>query len=257
MGNPDGAGGRQRIKSVETAFDILESLKREGGATVSTIAAESDLARSTVYVYLNTLESEGYVHKQGTSYHLGTRFLTLGCIARGRLNIYQAAKGQIEDVAARTGELVSLGIEDDGYRAVLYRAEGANAVHDRAPTGEYTHMHWSSLGKALLASLPVERVEAIVERHGLPRATENTITDRERLFESLGRIADRGYAIEDEEREPGIRSIATPIVCDGQVRGAIAIAGPKHRFTPGYVEETLYEELRRAVNVVELRYKHY
>lgn len=257
MANTDGAGGRQRIKSVETAFDIVESLQREGGATVSTIAAESDLARSTVYVYLNTLERQGYVKKEGTNYHLGTRFLTLGCIARERMNVYQAAKSQIEEVASRTGELVSLGIEDAGKRAVLYRAEGANAVHDRAPTGEYTHMHWSSLGKALLASLPDERVEAIIDQHGLPRATEKTITDREQLFESLEAIADRGYAIEDEEREPGIRSIATAIVCDGEARGAIAIAGPKHRLTPAYVGGTLSQHLRKAANVAELRYKHY
>lgn len=249
--------GRQRINAVENAFRIVESLEREDGATVTTIAAESGLARSTVYVYLNTLMSEGHVEKRGDRYHLGTRFLKYGCFARKQKDVYQASKKEIEKLAYRTGELVSLGIEDGGQRAVLYRAEGENAVYDKSPTGEYTYMHWSSLGKALLAALSDERVEEIIDEHGLPRATENTITDREELLAELDRASNRGYAVEDEEREPGIRSIGRPIVCDSEVKGAIAVAGPKHRFTAEYIEEILHKHLKDTTNVVELKYKHY
>lgn len=247
---------RQRIKSVETAFRIIEGLEREEGASVSTISKECDLARSTVYVYMNTLESKGYIIKKDGSYHLGPRFLKHGCFARKQMKIYRVSTSELDQLANQTGELVSLGIEDGGKRVVLYRAEGTNAVYDQSPTGDYTHMHWSSLGKALLASLPADRVDEIIDEHGLPRATEKTITDHERLIAELDVIAERGYAIENEEREPGIRSIGRAIVVDGEVKGAIAIAGPKHRFTAEYIENFCVE-LHKHSNVIELRYKHY
>ncbi|KTG12218.1 IclR family transcriptional regulator [Haloferax profundi] len=249
--------GGQTIQGVETAFMIIESLESKNGATVSEVADELGLATSTTYVYFKTLRKLGYIKKDNQRYQVGPRFLKHGGYARKQLRIYNASKKQIDKLADETNELVSLGIDDGGQRVVIYRAEGENAVYDQSPTGDYTHMHWSALGKAILAHLPDEQVEEIVEAHGLPEATKHTITDKERLIEELEQIREIGYSIEDEERELGIRSIAVPVISDGTVEGAISVAGPKNRITDDYIDTELVEDLHNSVNIIELRFRHY
>jgi DNA-binding IclR family transcriptional regulator len=255
--NTNKTGGGQTIQAVESAFKIIETLEITDGATVSEIADELDIATSTAYVYVKTLKQLGYIEKSQQHYHLGPRFLKHGCFARQRMKIYQAAKEETKNLASQTEELISLGIEDNGQRVVLYRAEGTEAVHDQAPTGEYTYMHWTGLGKAILAYLSSEHVDEIIDTYGLPRATEHTITDRTVLHEELDRIRTQGYAVGDEERKLGLRSAGVPILCDGDVQGAIAIAGPKQRLTIEEWENELLDEFTNSVNVIELKYKHY
>jgi DNA-binding IclR family transcriptional regulator len=119
-------------------------------------------------------------------------------------------------------------------------------------------MHWTALGKALLAQFPDERVHGIVDRHGLPRATENTITDRDELFAELERIRERGFSIEDEERREGIKALAVKIQYDEDPSpvAAVSISGPKRRIGEEEYDELL-DAIRNAVNVTELRFKHY
>lgn len=255
--NTDKTGGGQTIQAVESAFEIIETLETNDGMTVSEIADEVDIATSTAYVYIKTLKQLGYIKKSTQHYHLGPRFLKHGCFARQRMQIYQAAKEEVKNLASQTDELISLGIEDNGQRVVLYRAEGTEAVHDQAPTGEYTYMHWTGLGKAILAYLSQERIDEIIDTYGLPQATEHTITDRTVLHEELDQIRSQGYALGDEERKLGLRSAGVPIICDGDVQGAVAIAGPKQRLTIEDLKNKLLDKFINSINIIELKYKHY
>ncbi|WP_197431324.1 IclR family transcriptional regulator [Halorubrum sp. CBA1125] len=197
-----------RIKAVSTMFKIVESLRDRERTGVSELADRLDMPKSTVHVYLQTLADEGYVINEDGKYSLSHGFLEIGGAVRKQMSIYQAARPEIDALSADTGEVANLGIEEGGKRVLLYSAEPSEGVFDNSPVGQYTHMHWTALGKALLAQLPDERVDDVVDRHGLPEATENTITEREALFEALDRIRDRGYAVEDEERREGIKAIA-------------------------------------------------
>ncbi|MFC4440372.1 MULTISPECIES: IclR family transcriptional regulator [Natrialbaceae] len=246
----------QTIKSVDLAFNIIDLIEEQRGATVSEIAAEYNMAESTTYVYLRTLAQKGYITKSNGKYHTGIRFLKHGGFARQRMKIYRCAKDEVNRLADETGELVSLAVEDMGKRVVLYRSEGEDAVYDRAPTGEYTHMHWTALGKALLASLPRERVKEIIDTHGLPAATENTITKWEKLCDELDRINKTGYAIGDEERRSGLRSVGKAFVCGEADRASIAIAGPTKRLDKRSIDE-LIDELDHSINIIKLKYEHY
>jgi DNA-binding IclR family transcriptional regulator len=118
-------------------------------------------------------------------------------------------------------------------------------------------MHWTSLGKAILSTMPPDRVETIAETHGLPRATDNTITDLDSLREELASVRERGYSIEDEERQEGIRAVGVPIRGDddGAAIGAISISGPRQRIVDKHAE--IVDALESTATVVELRYKHY
>jgi DNA-binding IclR family transcriptional regulator len=99
-------------------------------------------------------------------------------------------------------------------------------------------------------------IDEIVDIHGLPQATENTIIEREALKKELDRIADRGYALEDEEHWENIRAVAVPIIFDSAVQGAISITGPTTRFDESRIEE-LVDMLHRTKNIIELRLEHY
>lgn len=247
-----------QLGSVRRAFDILELIDENDGIGVSELAEQGDLPKSTAHVYLKTLAETGFVTNDDGTYKLSLRFLEFGGRVRQKQDLFQAAKEEIEALSERTGEVASLGVEENGQRVLLYISEGEDAVYDKTQTGERTNLHWTALGKAILAYLPADRVDSIVERHGLPGRTENTITAREELFDELETIRERGYSIEDEERRTGMRSIGVPIRSeDGVVLGSISLTGPKSRFGEDRIESALVDELENAVNVIEIKYKHY
>lgn len=140
---------------------------------------------------------------------------------------------------------------------LLYKTEGRDAIYDNANTGEFTNMHWTSLGKALLAHQSEDRIEEIIDRYGLPQATEKTLTTPEALHAELQEIREQGYAIEDEEHWENIRAIAVPTFQDNEIAGAISVSGPKTRFSDDRLQEELLDCLQNKANVIELKLEHY
>lgn len=248
-----------RINAVAKSFTIIEHLQEHGRCGVSELAADLDLPKSTAHVYLSTLTDLGYVVAEDGEYRLGLRFLELGGSVRRDHSVYQIARSEIDAVTQSTGEVGTIGYEEDGLRVLVYRSEPVEGVSDNAPTGEFTRTHWTAVGKALLSQHSDDEVRAIADRHGLPAATENTVTDVDRLVEEVSAIRSRGYAVEDEERVEGVKSVAVPVAGGETESGnsAISIAGPKHRFSSERIEDELLPELRNAANVIELTSKHY
>lgn len=249
----------KRIKAVETLFDVVEGLQDLEEAGVSELAEHLNRPKSTVHIYLMTLVDQGYVIKEGDQYRMSLRFLELGGQTRQRMSIFGSARPEIDALSQETGEVANFGIEEQGKRVLLYSSEPVEGVFDNAPTGECTRMHWTALGKALLSQLPDERVAEIVERHGLPKATENTITDPDELFDELETIREQGYSIEDEERREGIKSFAVPVqhAEEDSPVSAVSISGPRRRIGGGDVDEELLDAIMDTVNVIELTNKHY
>lgn len=244
------------IGAVERAFSIIETLRESGTMTVSEVAIARDIPTSTAHVHLKTLHSLGYVVKVDGAYRLGLRFLRDGGAIRQRQHIYQIAKNEIDGLAAETGEVANLGVEENGQRVLLYQSEGSKAVYDNAPIGEYTNMHWTALGKSLLAHHSHKKVDEIVDTYGLPSKTERTISTREELVAELEGVRDRGYALEDEERREGIRSVAVPLRVDSSVVGAISVSGTKNRLNDNRIDNKLLELLYNAANIITVRYAY-
>lgn len=248
-----------RIKSVENAFTIVETIQKLERCGVTDLADSLDIPKSTAHIYLKTLRELGYVLKEDGAYRLSLRFLELGGNIRHRRSIYSVARSEIDSVAQTTGEVGTIGCEENGMRVLVYRSEPVEGVSDNAPMGEFTRMHWTAIGKALLARHSNDEIRDIAGRLGLPAATENTITNVDELIDEVDTIRSQGYSIEDEERVNGVKSLAVSITDDENRPGtsAISIAGPKHRFSDERIEEELLLELRNAANVIELQYKHY
>ena len=248
-----GSGGR-RVKSVQKTFDIIETLNEQGEATVSQLASTLDIPVSTVHVYLQTLTDTGYVIRRGNQYMLGLRFLETGSRVRDRLNILQAARREMVDLCWQTGERVGLGVAEGGKRVQLWQIEGEDAINDNNYIGEFTHMHWTSLGKVLLASFNDEEIENVIERHGLPRATRRTIVEADELFEEIERIRSQGYAIEDEEHKLGMRSVSVPLRAGEQdTIGALGIAAAKSKITPQKCDQYVTRLVKKS-NIISIIY---
>jgi DNA-binding IclR family transcriptional regulator len=244
------------LKTVETTVDIIWALERQDGSTVSELAELLDLSKGAVYNHLATLREQRLVVQEGNVYRLGLHFQTLGEYVKHNTPLYDAGKNETEQLANETGEYAHLMAEEYGRGIHVYKASGENAVGDRyhqLNLEQPDHLHYNSTGKSVLAHLPEEKVERIIDEHGLPRRTENTITDRETLFEELARIRERGYARNDEEEVPGLRAVGAPIIdSDGGVLGAISISAPHSRLQGERFETELPETVVQTANVIEL-----
>lgn len=240
------------IRSAERTLEILETIKRRDSVGVSELAAELEAPKSTVHNYLRTLERQGYLVKNDGRYRLGLRLLGLSEHVKEDLEIPRIARPEIEELAAETGELASVMVEEHGQGIYVQLRSGDEAVYLDAKPGLRTYLHQTALGKSLLAAMPDDRVDEIVDRHGLPEATENTITDRDELFEELETIRERGYAVDNGERVSAMRCVATAISPNGEPRGAISVSGPSGRMQGEFFEETLPNMIQEAANVIEI-----
>ncbi|ELY50956.1 IclR family transcriptional regulator [Natronolimnohabitans innermongolicus] len=244
----EGAG----VKTVRTAFEILEALKSLDGATTTEVAAHLDLPKSSAYNHLQTLEREGYVVKNDQTYELGLRLLDLGAFARQKQTLFDVAQPEMETVAEETGELVNLLVEEGGRGIFLLRERGDNAVNVDSYTGQSVHLHTTALGKTILAHLSEERRASIIERHGLPQMTEKTITDRDRLEAELEEIRTEEVAYDMEERVRGLRCVAVPIFNDETITGAVSVSGPNSRMSEDRIRDEILPQLKHAANIIEL-----
>jgi DNA-binding IclR family transcriptional regulator len=245
----DGTG----VKSVETMFDIVETIQRKNGAGVTEIADALDISKSTVHSHLQSLVENRCVVKEGTTYHVGLRFLNFGGYARQRLNLYHILKPEVDALAEETGETAQVMGEEHGRGIYLYQAKGQQAVRTDSHVGTEVYLHCTAVGKALLAHLPRERVQKIVDHHGLPKKTPETIADREALFDRLETVREQGHAFDDGERIDGIRCVAAPIKKeDGGVVGSLSVSGPTKRISGDYFRSELPELVKNAARVIEI-----
>lgn len=218
------------VQSSEKTLRILEAIYDLEGAGVTEIADRLDLSKATAHHHLSTLEQNEYIVKDGTTYRAGLKLLEMGEHARRGTDVFNIAKSEIDDLAVQTGELANLMIEEHGRGVYIHIAAGEQAVHLDTQVGTRQYLHTSALGKSILAHMSSERFEKVIERHGLPAQTPNTVTDKEVLESELDEIRERGVAFDGEERAEGVRCVAAPITDNSDhLIGAVSVSGPSTR----------------------------
>lgn len=241
------------VRTTEKTLALIEELMERGPCGVTELAENLDLGKSAVHNHLTTLREHGYVLQTGDQYQLGLKFLEVGGHTRKSMEFYQVAEPEIKSLAAETGELANLLVEEQGMGVYLMRSKGDRAVDLDTYAGLRTYLHTTALGKAILAHLSEERVEEIVDRRGLEKATPQSIGSRDELFEALDGVRERGYAIDDGERLEGLRCIAAPVKhSSGRVLGAISVSAPASRVSDEDLHGELPERVLSAANVIEL-----
>ena len=240
------------IGSVQTSLRILEALLDRESAGVTELADHLDLPKSTVYSHLSTLEHEGYLQSEHEEYRLGLRFLEFGESTRRRLSLFDIAKPELDELAAETGELVNVAVEE-GFEAVyVYLAYGSNAVRLDTHAGKRVPLYCTAIGKCLLAHMEPGRREAYLETAPFEAITDHTITDREALREELESIRAQGYAVDRGERMEEIRCVAAPIITDDDCVGAISLTSVISRMRGERLNETLPERIIDTASVIQV-----
>jgi len=240
----------------EKLLSLIEELGEQDSAGVTELAEALSFPKSTVHYHLDLLHEQGFAVKANGEYRLSLRFLNLGEHTRDRIHLYEVAKPEVERLAEQSNELALLMVEERGYGVYIHKAKGSNAIDIDAPIGRHAHLHNRALGKAILAYKPKDEVKSIIDQHGLPQTSENTITDEEELLEDLAAVREREVSYNDQESIHGFRGIGVPILGEDEVLGAISIAGPTARMKEKRFEEELPDILQRARNVIELNVKN-
>lgn len=248
--NDDG----RHLESVRKTLDIIEALWQADGAGVTELTELTGLPKSTVHAHLSTLGSKGYVVRAGDDYRLSLRFLSLGEHVKHAEPLHDAAKSPVEELAEQTGERVLCATFQNGLGTALCVAEGHRSMESDIDIGTHFYLHASALGKAILAFLPPEKLDAIIEKWGLPAFTDTTITDREELLEELETVREEGIAYNRGEHLPGIHAIGAPIMDTDaeEVRGSVSVLGPERRLKSEWEDEELRNRLLATANTIEV-----
>ena len=245
-------GSPDTIGAVRTAFSLLAAIAERGGtAGVTELATARDMPKSTVFKHLNTLAELGHLEREDGEYVLGARLADLGRHSLARTPLYPAAKPQIERLAELTDETVGIAVGSRGRVADLHWDSRGESPVGASGTSEQPHC--SAPGKAILSQCPDPEIDAIVAEFGLSARTENTITDVERLTSAVGRVRERGIAIEREEQYEGVNSVAVPLT-DLPPNAAIYVAGSAERLSSKRIEEDVPGILLSAASEVTKRF---
>ncbi|WP_121823143.1 IclR family transcriptional regulator [Halostella salina] len=250
-------GTRGGVKSDETLLEIVEAVREHNGATVTELAEDLDLAKSTVHSHLTTLADHGFMRRRDGEYMIGYRFHDYGIWARNQSDLFQVAKPRLKELARETGHKVWCIVERQGKAVYLYGAEGKSTIKTYAREGATTELHYLAAGKAILAHLPEDERQAIVGDDPLPAKTENTTTDPDELLAELDTVREQGVAYNIGEAMEGLNAIGTPIkrVGDG-VYGAISLSGAANRLTRSQLEDEYAERLLGIANEIEINIRH-
>jgi len=256
MADGPASGSPRTLKTVSRAFDIVRALEELDGAGVTELADHLDMSKSGVYNYLATLREQKFVVKEGSEYSLSLQWLLVGEYVRNRTRLYRLGKEELETLAEETGEYAHLSTEQHGLSVNLYKVKGEHAVGSDYQTSKLQrpdYLHFSATGKAILAYLPRERVEWILDTYGLPRKTATTITDREELFAELERTRERGYSVNDEEEIEGLQAVGAPVLDRrDRVLGSISVSGPVTRMREEDHRERVVDAVTNTANVIEV-----
>jgi IclR family acetate operon transcriptional repressor len=205
------------LRSVGRALDVLQALGAVTGKgmSVGEVADAIGVSRSTAFTLLQTMVKRGFVADArlggARHYRLGLALVHLGDRAVAEMGITQIATPILQELTEATQLTSRLAVLDDGYAVAIGRVDAPGLFRMSASLGRRELPHCSSVGKALLARLPRDRVRTILTRLGMPRRTEHTIVSQAALFRDLRASAMRGYAFDDEEDNLGVICAGAPI----------------------------------------------
>lgn len=221
--------------SLSKGLAILESLANAiAPLGVSEIARRLAVPKSTVHRLLRVLHEFGVVDQRDDGmYQLGIRMLQLASSAGVSADLRRIVRPHLERLRTETRETAHLGVVADGYVMYIEKVESLQSVRMLSSIGQRNPLWCTALGKALLAFGDAATTTAVLQRMGPDcRRTVNTITTATALNAELKRIRERGYAVDNEELELGLRCIAAPITSDDEVTTlAVSVSGPTNRLT--------------------------
>jgi DNA-binding IclR family transcriptional regulator len=229
---PVAGPGRYTVDAAAKALELLSTFSfQERRLSLSELAARTGIPRATAFRLLSTLEAARFVTKVGGEYQLGLKCFMLGNVVAADLDLREIARPHLVALRDATRETTQLAILDNWQVVYLERMPSPHPVGVmRARTGAILPAYCTALGKTLLAYEPSQDVAAWAAKQTFTALTRHTITSARRLLKELRAVRERGYAVDEQERELGVRCIAAPVRNhEGRVVAAISVAGPTER----------------------------
>lgn len=223
-----------RLSSVTSALRLLKAFSaQEPELGITELARRLGVAKSTAHRLASTLVAEGFLEQNAADgrYHLGLSLFALGTLVRRRMDVSHEAKPHLDALRDSTGETVHLAVLDGSNIVYLFNIESRQAIRMHSYLGVNMPAFCTSEGRALLAFSPEPVVARVLGGPLLPR-TERTVTHPKQLRALLDQVRRDGHALDDEESELGMRSVAAPIFdASGAVVAAVGMGGPVQRLT--------------------------
>lgn len=219
------------IKSLDRALVVLAQLARVESASLSELAQSLDESPATLYRVLTTFSLHGIVeHDEATqNWRIGANAFLIGSVFLRRTSLVDRSRPILRALMERTGETANLGVKNDDAVLFLSQVETHAPIRAFFAPGTLSPLHASGIGKVLLAHARPE----MLDRHlaaDLERFTPHTIWERDALRADLEAIRTRGYSVDDQERNMGMRCIAAPIRnAHGEVIAGLSVSGPTTR----------------------------
>ncbi|WP_069811954.1 IclR family transcriptional regulator [Streptomyces sp. TP-A0874] len=249
-------GGAQ-VKSAVRTVELLEYFAgRPGMHSLAAVQEAVGYPKSSLYMLLRTLVDLGWVETDatGTRYGIGVRALLVGTSYIDGDEVVATARATLDRLAEDTTETIHLARLDGTSVVYLATRQSQHYLRPFTRVGRRLPAHSTSLGKALLATYPDERVRELLPPE-LERLTEHTVTDREQLIEELRLVRERGYAVDNEENTLGLRCFGLAIPYRSPARDAISCSVPVARLTPEH-EQLVTQALLEARDRLALATRH-
>lgn len=229
----DGRLARGGVKSSVRTLEILEALSAaRARKSVAELSRELGIPKSSLHNLLRTMQASGWLETDATgkTFGLGLRALFLGNAYVESDDIVGLAQPMLDWLADVTGETVHLGRLDGTEIVYLAKRESRHPLRLFSAVGRRLPAHATALGKAILARLPDDDVDALLT-YPLPKLTESTIVERSQLHAQLAATRARGWSIDDGENSPGIRCIGVALTSGGASLNALSCSVPTARVT--------------------------
>ena len=254
----DGASGQvgetRSVVALRRGLAILDAFspgQRELG--VNEVARMLGMHKSTVSRLCSTLEQAGYLARdpETEKYRLGARIQQL--TGASTVELRAAARDVLAQLVQTSGETVTMVVRDGLDIVTIEVLDGPRMIRMQARVGARTQIHASAGAKAILASLRPDDLNQVIDAWPLSRLTAHTITTKEALVEHLELARERGYSVDHEEMEIGLRCVGAPVRDQsGEVVAGIAVSAPRHRLPDDEVDR-LGQTVRDAADAISAR----
>ena len=231
-------------QSIYKAIKILECFSHEQPElSITEISKMTGLYKSNVFNVVSTLARLGYLMQNDVTsrYYLGYKFAKLAGVVESANPLWKIAPKHVQQISNEANELAHFAVGTDTNTKILFvysaYPDGMSSYDSKRMVGVTIDMHCTALGKAILASSSEQIISNYLENGSFDKITDYTITDKKTFEQELVKTRQLGYAVDDMEREYGIRCVAVPIFLpNGEVAGAISISGPSLRMTDEKIE---------------------
>jgi IclR family pca regulon transcriptional regulator len=215
--------------------------------TIAQISQKTGIPRAAVSRCLYTLKQLGYAESDVNNYSLRPKVLTLGYSYLSSTPLTVSAQPYLNQISRTLNESCSLAVLDDNEVLYVARSATSRVMSVALNTGSRLPAYCTSLGRVLLAHLPDAELQAYLDKVRLKPLTEHTITSQKRLRAVLHDVRTQGYAINNEELEVGLRSIAVPVRgASGTVHAALNVGAQAGRVSAQQMEQEFLPVLQQG-----------